>query len=91
MHQPTSTAALHYRATNSASMVANQGINSPHAGATNFSAQEVGTSTSLTDPLLVPFPSSLQGPRCYTDASTQPDQSIAVPRDAGIGIFIVDT
>jgi hypothetical protein len=72
-------------------MVANQGINSPHAEATNFRAQEVGTSTSLTDPLLVPFPSSLQDPRCYTNASTQPDQSIAVPRDAGIGIFIVDT
>jgi hypothetical protein len=40
---------------------------------------------------LVQLPSSLQGIRCYTDASTQPDVSQVIPRPAGIGIFIVNT
>jgi hypothetical protein len=43
------------------------------------------------DRFLVPFPTLLQGTRCYTDASTQPDLAASVPREAGIGIFIVNT
>jgi hypothetical protein len=39
----------------------------------------------------MPLPSSLQGPRCYIDASTQPDQVSVAFRDAGLRIFIIHT
>jgi ribonuclease HI len=39
----------------------------------------------------LPFPTLLQGTRCYTDASTPPDLQRHHPRDAGLGVFIVNT
>jgi ribonuclease HI len=43
------------------------------------------------DRFLVPSPSLLDGIRCYTDASTEPDHQAYGPRAAGLGIFIVNT
>jgi hypothetical protein len=40
---------------------------------------------------LVRFLDSLQGVRCYTDASTSPDLPSSNPRIAGIGLFIINT
>jgi ribonuclease HI len=45
---------------------------------------------AMLDNLLVPIPSLLDGTRCYTDASTAPDNQAHDPRDAGLGIFIVN-
>jgi ribonuclease HI len=39
---------------------------------------------------LTESPSLLRGTRCYTDASTLPNPPTAVPRAAGLGIFIVN-
>lgn len=45
-----------------------------------------------TPPLYrVLLPVLLPGTRCYTDASTAPDSSMQVTRQAGLGIFIVTT
>lgn len=61
------------------------------AGINQVSLQGNILSTAAMDRFLVPFPTLLQGTRCYTDASTQPDLAASVPREAGIGIFIVNT
>jgi hypothetical protein len=37
------------------------------------------------------LPALLQGARCYTDASTQPDTPQQVTRRAGLGVFIVNS
>lgn len=44
----------------------------------------------MTNRYEVIAPALLQGPRCYVDASTAPDQSNAQPRLAGLGIFILN-
>lgn len=36
------------------------------------------------------LPAALPGTRCYTDASISPDNSLQVPRSAGLGIFIIN-
>lgn len=36
-------------------------------------------------------PAPLTGPRCYTDASTTPDRAFSHPREARLGIFIINT
>jgi len=43
------------------------------------------------DRYLVRFPGLLQGVKCYTDASTSPDLPSLTPRNAGIGLFIINT
>ena len=43
------------------------------------------------DRYLVRLPALLQGVRCYTDASTSPDLPSLTPRNAGIGLFIINT
>ena len=40
---------------------------------------------------LVRFPGLMQGVRCYSDASTSPDLPSLTPRNAGIGLFIINT
>lgn len=65
---------------------ANQGM-----GTNPTTSQENIYCTATADRFLVPFPTLLQGTRCYVDASTQPDLAISTPRDAGLGIFIVNT
>ena len=45
----------------------------------------------MLERFLVPFPTLIHGTRCYTDASTQPDLAVSLPRDAGIGVFIINT
>jgi hypothetical protein len=40
---------------------------------------------------LVHFHSSIQGLRCYTDASTPPDLPSNIVRDARLDIFIINT
>jgi hypothetical protein len=47
--------------------------------------------TSVMDSLLVPFLTSIIGTRCYTDASTTPDITASAPKQAGLGIFIINT
>jgi len=37
------------------------------------------------------LPALLPGTRCYTDAAIAPDNPLQVPRNAGLGIFIVDS
>jgi ribonuclease HI len=68
-----------------------QGIMDSHAGINQATLQENRQSITMTNRFLVPSPTLLQGYRCYTDASTQPDLAFSNPRDAGIGIFIVNT
>jgi len=57
--------------------------------ATNLSATEESQRQSLQ-----PLPCRLhvvkQGPRCYTDASLAPDCSHINPRNAGLGVFLLD-
>jgi len=48
-------------------------------------------SISATDQLLVCSLTSIAGIRCYTDASTTLDTTASVPRQAGLGIFIINT
>jgi hypothetical protein len=65
----------------------------------NSSRQGIGSSTtqayrqmsSSIHRFNVSLPPLLQGPRCYTDASTMPNQVPSTPRKAGIGIFIINT
>jgi hypothetical protein len=45
----------------------------------------------LEDVYLVRLPGLLHGVRCYTDASTSPDLPSLPPRNAGIGLFIINT
>lgn len=46
---------------------------------------------SLQDPYFAPSPNSLEGIRCYTDASRPPDNFSTHHTTAGIGIFIINT
>jgi ribonuclease HI len=71
--------------------MANQGMNLSSAGLNQGRLHGEPVPTVPVDIFLVPIPTALHGTRCYIDASTQPDQQVPVPRDAGIGIFIVDT
>jgi ribonuclease HI len=48
-------------------------------------------SFQTTEPLLVSFPSSFAGTRCYTDAATLPDNNTSGTRQAGLGVFIINT
>jgi ribonuclease HI len=77
--------------TNPATLLPNQGMNISNAGINQTTEQENRYSTTMLDRFLVPFPVLLEGSRCYTDASTQPDLVTPIPREAGIGIFIVNT
>ena len=43
------------------------------------------------DQLVICFPTSIAGTRCYTDALTTPDTAVSVPRQTGLGIFIINT
>lgn len=52
-------------------------------------AQTVGD--PLKDRYLVRHPGLLHGVRCYTDASTSPDLPSPNSRNAGIGLFIINT
>jgi hypothetical protein len=52
--------------------------------------QQVQDPPSSRDNLLVPFPTLLQGIRCYTDASTAPDLHTHGSRVAGLGVFFVN-
>jgi len=64
-----------------------QGIHNAYAGTCQGSHQ----ATLVIDSLLVPFPTSIRGTCCYTDASTMPDLAASAPRHAGLGIFIINT
>ena len=69
-------------------------LDNPQYSPNNISA---GTRTanhqmnSVTDRHLVHFPTSISRIRCYTDASTQPDSTASTPRQACLGIFIINT
>jgi hypothetical protein len=69
----------------------NQGINVAHAGTNDASNHGNNYSTAMLDRWLEPFSTLIQGTRCYTDASTQPDQTPSLHREAGIGVFIINT
>jgi hypothetical protein len=82
-----------------------QGIFSQAAGPTNsmgmglqqrsdphqFTHPNTNQQHAVPDRYFVQFPSTLQGVRCYSDASITPDVPGAGSRQAGIGIFIVNT
>jgi hypothetical protein len=57
----------------------------------NTSAGTEQRSFQTTDPFLVSFPSSFAGTRCYTDAATLPDNHSSGTRQAGLGVFIINT
>jgi hypothetical protein len=57
----------------------------------NSSAGTEQRSIQTTDPLLVSFPSSFAGTRCYTDTSTLPDNDTSSTKQAGLGVFIINT
>ena len=59
----------------------------PYAGNGQGSHQ----STSTTDHYLLPFPTSISGTMCSTDASTMLDNTTSTPRPAGLEIFIINT
>lgn len=46
---------------------------------------------SLQDPYFVACPTSLDGIRCYSDASIPPDNLSTNNATAGLGVFIVNT
>jgi ribonuclease HI len=45
----------------------------------------------MVDPHLLTFPTLLEGVRCYTDASIPPDNLSTNLRNAGLGVFIINT
>jgi hypothetical protein len=45
---------------------------------------------NLTGNCTIDTPACLQGPRCYVDASTEPDNTNAGNAPAGLGIFILN-
>jgi len=68
-----------------------RGINVAHAGTNNASNHGNNYSTAMLDRWLELFPTLIQGTRCYTDASTQPDQTPSLHKEVGIGVFIINT
>jgi hypothetical protein len=70
---------------------ARSGINDFNAGIGSAPAQAYKHRSSSMHRFNVSLPALLQGSRCYTDASTMPDQVQSTPRKAGIGIFIINT
>jgi ribonuclease HI len=68
-------------------------LDNPHFYANNPSAgirQRSHQTISTTNRYLVPFPTSIAGNRCYTDASTTPDTTTSNTRQAGLGVFIIN-
>jgi hypothetical protein len=62
------------------------------AGATTAPVNQMYRSRNPSeDRYLVRSPGLLQGVRCYTDASTSTDLPSTPPRNAGIGLFIINT
>jgi len=57
----------------------------------NTSAGTEKRSFQASDPFLVSFPSSFAGTRCYTDATTLPDNQTSGTTQAGLGVFIINT
>jgi hypothetical protein len=68
-----------------------QGTNNFHVGTNTDTIPVSNNAISMVDRCLVLLPSQILGNRCYVDASIQPDQSVSAPREAGIGIFLVNT
>jgi hypothetical protein len=66
-----------------------------HAVSAHFHSNQMAwgepSPPSMENRLFVTSPSTMQGLRCYTDASTTPDLLSNGIRPAGIGIFITNT
>lgn len=68
-------------------------------GGTTRRTMQEGQDMQDTETLILPgpplfrvlLPATLPGMRCYTDASTAPDNPLQITRQAGLGVFIIDT
>jgi hypothetical protein len=60
------------------------------AGTASAEAQTHRHATLSTCRYTIHLPGLLQGSRCYTDASTGPDQASWIHKKAGLGIFIIN-
>ena len=84
--------ATYTHSTNSASdQPRTSGVNNCIAGNDSSPNQMYRYMATAPHGYTVSFPAFLQGSRCYTDASTVPDQVSLLPRKAEIGVFIVNT
>lgn len=77
--------------TNNRLQAASSGMNDCISGDASSPNQTHRSRETATHRYTVLFPALLTGARCYTDASTMPDQASFIPRKAGIGIFIINT
>ena len=69
----------------------NSGMSNSTTGTRRGEAHREATIDVHSDRFLIPSPTTLQGCRCYIDASTQPDNINSIPCRAGLGIFLVNT
>jgi hypothetical protein len=65
----------------------NSGMPNSIAGTSRGQAHREATASVHFDRFLIPFRTTLQGYRCYIDASTQPDNANPITCRAGLGIF----
>jgi len=90
-NQDRSHAHSHQEQANTTLTPATPGMNCCIAGNNYPTNQMHRFMVTATHRHTVSFPPLLQGSRCYTDASTVPDQVSSLPRKAGIGIFNINT